>query len=119
MGTSAPIMRPIFCSARLEDIRGDWRALLSFVTASLRLSRLTSISLELVLYLRAVGARARRCWRGGARGVAARVKDLQGQIKDDRVLRALAGHFSFERATRLLEGCAVPVSAFRRAGADA
>ena len=53
---------------------GDWRARRNFVTASLRLSRLTSMSLELVLYLRAVGARARTVLGFGARGVGARVR---------------------------------------------
>ena len=72
---------------------GDWRARRNFVTASLRLSRLTSMSLELVLYLRAVGARARTVLGFGARarcGWGAR-GGRKGPANTDEVIMGFEG----------------------------
>ena len=82
---------------------GDWRALRNFVTASLKLSRLTSMSLELVLYLRAVGGRARTVLGFGARGSGRGFRPA----RTDEVIRGLEGAgwtFVKAAARRLLGG---------------
>ena len=97
---------------------GDWRALRNFVTASLKLSRLTSISLELVLYLRAVGARARTVLGFGARGRGAG----KGPARTDEVIKGLEGAgwtYELRAAARLLRGLRGDSERVRQARADA
>ena len=77
------------------------------------------MSLELVLYLRAVGGRARRGVGVGARGVVGAAPRLQTQFKGDEGLEGAGWTFVEAAARRLLGGLRGASVGVRRAGAAA